>query len=370
MRKEQITDKEGICLITIFTMGSTLILGIGGDAKNDAWIAGIAGIIIALPLILIYSRISSLFQGKDLFDILNIVLGKVGGKIVSILYAWYAFHLGALVIRNFGEFINTVAMPETPMLVPMLFLGLVCIAAVKSGVEVMGRLSAYFLPIVIFIILVVNILAIPQFNISYIKPILGGGFSPIIKGGFSAFSFPFAETILFIGVLFTLKTKKSPYKVYFAGILFAGTVIVMLTVRNIVILGDLLGRLYFPSHVAVSRISIGDFLQRIEIAVAFVFVVCALIKSSICLFVASKGVSKIFNLHDYTSIVIQTGLLMIFFSYIVYENIMEMRYWAFKVYAYYAFPFQVIFPLLIWILAEVKTKKIQKTAYSTEKRIP
>ncbi len=357
MRKEQITDKEGICLLTIFTMGSTLILGVGGNAKNDAWIAAVVGIIMAIPMIFIYSRILSLFPGRDLFDILYIAFGKLFGKVFALLYIWYAFHLGALVIRNFGEFVNTVALPETPMLVPMLLLGTVCIFVARSGVEVMARTSAYLFPIVIFILVAVNALAIPQFELNFLKPVLSQGFAPVIKGGFAAFSFPFAETILFVGILFGLKTKRSAYKIYFPSVLFAGTVIVLLTIRNIVILGELLGKVYFPSHVAVSRIAIGEFLQRIEVTVAFVLVVCAFVKSAVCLFVACKGIGKVFNLNDYRSVVVQTGLLMIFLAYTYYESIMEMKYWAIKVYPYYAFPFQVIIPLIVWVVLEVKKRK-------------
>ncbi|MCX7711198.1 MAG: endospore germination permease [Clostridia bacterium] len=360
MYKEQITDREAISMLLLFVIGSTLIIGIGGDAKNDAWIAGIAGILMALPIILVYSRISSLFPGKDLFDILTSILGKVFGKTVAVLYIWYAFHLGALVIRNFGEFINTVAMPETPMLVPMLCLGLVCIVAVRAGIEVLGRISTYLVFPLMAIIMIVQILAIPELKPNYIKPFLSQGIMPILKGGFSAFAFPFAETILFIAVFFSLKTKRSPYKVYFSGLSIAGVLILLLTIRNIMVLGDLLGRLYFPSHVAVSRINIGNFLERIEVSVAFVFIVGAFVKTGVCLFAACRGIGKVFNLTDYKPIVIQTGLLMIYFSYIVYDSIMEMRNWAFKVYPYYAFPFQVILPLVIWIAAEIKTRKKAK----------
>jgi spore germination protein KB len=63
-----------------------------------------------------------------------------------------------------------------------------------------------------------------------------------------------------------------------------------------------------------------------------------------------------FNLKDYRSIVIQTGLLMIYFSYIVFDSSMEMKYWAFMVYPYYAFPMQVILPVIVWVLAEIKVK--------------
>lgn len=361
MYKEQITDKEGICLLTLFVMGSSLIIGVGGNAKNDAWIASIVGILMSLPVILVYSRMLALYPGKDLFDIISIAFGRILGKIIALFYIWYAFHLGALVMRNFGEFIDTVSLPETPMIVPLFFLGMACIYAVRMGMEVMSRISTYFLPIVLFIVVVVNLLAIPQFEMSNIKPILCQGVAPILKGGFSVFAFPFAETAVLLGVFFSLKTKKSPYKVYFSGIIFSGIVIVLLTIRNTVILGDMVGYLNFPSHVAVSRISVSEFLQRIEVSVAFIFVVCAFIKSSVCLYVASKGISKIFNLHDYRSVVIQIGLLMIFFSFTIYKNIMEMRYWAYNVYQYYAFPFQVILPIIIWVILEFKAKRMKKS---------
>jgi spore germination protein KB len=357
MHKEQITDKEAICLLVIFIMGSALLLGTGGEAKNDAWIAGILGLVMAIPMILIYSRILSLFPGKDVFEILTQSFGKVAGKTISILYIWYGFHLGALVIRNFGEFTNSVSMPETPIFVPMLILGLLAVATVRSGIEVMGRVSALILPVLIFIIAIVQVFAIPFLHLNYLKPVMANGIGPVLLGGFSAFSFPFAESVLFTGVFFSLKTRKSPYKVFLWGLLFAGFIVIMITTRNIAVLGGLRDKVYFPSHVAVSRFSIGNFLQRMEVTVVIVFIFGTLLKSSVCLFVTCKGIARLFNLQDYRSIVIQTGLLMIYFSYTVYENIMDMTFWAFKVYPYYAFPFQVLIPVLLWLAAEIKARK-------------
>ena len=357
MQKEEITDKEAICLFIIFIIGTSLIIGIGGEAKNDVWIAGIAGIIMFIPMLLVFSRILSIFQGKDLFDILNITLGKVIGKIVAIIYIWYAFHLGALVLRNFGEFINTVSMPETPMFVPLLCMGLLCIIASKLGIEVLGRTTTYFVPIIFFILVVVQMLSIPQLHLNHLKPILGNGLAPVLQGGFVTFSFPLAETVLFIGVFCSLKTKKSPFRVYYWGMMISAIIIITTTIRNVGVLGNIRDSFYYPSYAAVSRISVGDFVQRIEVTVSIVFIFSAFIKSSICLLVACKGIGKMFNLKDYRSIVIQTGLLMVYFSYIVYDNSMEMIYWARKVYPYYAFPMQVILPIIVWVLAEIKKKR-------------
>lgn len=360
MRKEQITNKEGICILMLFILGSTLIVGIGGHAKNDAWIAGIIAIFMTIPIILVYGRILSIFPGKDLYEILETLLGKTFGKIISVVYIWYAFHLGALVIRNFGEFINDMTMPETPMILPTLYLGLVCISAVKSGIETIGRVCAYVIPFFIFVVIIVQLLGISVIHLRYLKPILGNELSLIAKGAFSAFSFPFAEAVLFIGVLSSLKSKKSYYKVYFAGLFFAGIIIVVITIRNIAILDGFVSKVYFPSHVAVSRIKIGTFIERMEVTVSAVFALGVFTKTSICLLVTCKGIEKIFNLKDYRSIVIQTGLLMVFFSNVIYKSIMEMEYWAFKIYEFYAFPFQVIIPILLLIMAEIKVRSRNK----------
>jgi spore germination protein KB len=221
----------------------------------------------------------------------------------------------------------------------------------------MARTSTYFLPIVFFILVIVQLLAIPQFHIEYLKPVLGNGIYPVLTGGFATFSFPFCETVLFICLFSSLKSKKSPYKVYKLGVLITAFIFIIVSIRNIGVLGNTLASFYFPSYEAVRRIKIGDFLQRIDVTVSFVFFIGVLFKSSVCLLAAAKGVSKIFKLNDYRSTVIQIGLMMIYFAYIIYDNSMEMKYWAFKIYPYYAFPVQVIIPVIMWIFAEVKIRK-------------
>ena len=122
MKNENISERQGIILITLFIIGSTFLIGSGGAAKQDAWIAVIIAILCSIILLLMYSRILSLYPGKDLFDILQIVMGKFTGKIISTLMIWFAFHLGALVLRNLSEFTNILIFADTPVVMPMIFL--------------------------------------------------------------------------------------------------------------------------------------------------------------------------------------------------------------------------------------------------------
>ncbi|WP_340147249.1 GerAB/ArcD/ProY family transporter [Ruminiclostridium josui] len=64
MLKEQISDKEGIILLLMFIIGTTMIIGAGGNAKNDAWISAILATVFFIPMLLIYSRLLFDFSRK------------------------------------------------------------------------------------------------------------------------------------------------------------------------------------------------------------------------------------------------------------------------------------------------------------------
>ena len=360
LHKEIISDKQGICLVIMFILGSTLLLGTGGGiAKKDGWLAIIIGIVYAAPAIYIYSRLLSKFHGHDLFDILQLVFGKFLGKCISVLYIWFAFHLGALVERNFTDFTETAVYPDTPVVFPLIFFVLLFIWCVKLGIEVLGRWSEFYIIIVLLLILTVTIiLSLPLLNFNNLRPFLYDGIKPILTSAFLGFSFPFAETVVFMMVFSSLKTKNSSYKVYFKGLITGGIIILLVSLRNILILGaDSISRDYFPSYVAVSTIKIGDFIQRLEIAVSTVLLLNVFVKVSICLLAVCKGLEKVFELDDYRFLVTPMALLMAAFSIIVYPNIMESVRWAFKIWPYYSFFFQAILPLIIFIVAEIKFRQ-------------
>jgi spore germination protein KB len=359
MVKEYISDKQGICLMILFIMGSTFIVGVGGAAKENSWISVILGVILALPAVIVYARLLSLYPHKDLFDILIHVFGSFLGRILCIVYVWFAFHLATLVLRNFLEFASSVVFPDTPAWVLPLFLVTLINWIIKSGIEVLGRCAEYFIIFVMILIFSITIgLSIPSMDINNILPIMYDGFKPIFTSAFDAFSFPFAETIIFTMCLSSLKTTKSIYKVYFLGLIIGGFFIFIATLRNLLVLGaDTIAQNYFPSNMAVSVIHLGDLLQRLEISVSAVFILCVFIKASVCLLGICNGISKIFNLSDHKFISTPVCALTFSFSLFIYTNTMEMNEWAFKVWPYYAFLFQAILPAIIIIVAEIKNRK-------------
>ena len=357
MRNEVISERQGVILIILFILGSTFLIGSGGQSKQDAWIAIIIAISWSVVLLLMFSRILSLYPGKDLFDILQIIMGKYIGKIIGILMMWFAFHLGTLVLRNLSEFTNTLVLPDTPVVLPMVFFIILIIWCIKEGIEVLGRWSEFFIWVVILLFSTISILSISNMNISRLKPILSSGVQPLLKGALSSLSFPFGETVVFTMVFSNIAKAKNYKRTFIVGLLIGGGLIFLATLRNILVLGsDTISNVYFPSTMAISLIHLGQLLQRLEMVVTIIFLVCVFVKVSICVFAVCNGISKIFGFEDHRFIATPVVLMMLNFSFFVYGSTMETSYWAFNIWPYYSFIFEVILPLLIFIVAEIRNR--------------
>lgn len=360
MDSEIITEKQLIAILTTFLIGSSLILGPGSQAGRDAWIAVAFAMLFTIPVYSIYGRIVSLFPGEGLFEIIILVFGKIIGKIIVLLFSGYVFFLGVLVIRDFTEFIKIVTLHNTPQFIIAFFFILLSIWASKSGIEVIGRWIAAVLPLILVAIFVVSVLLIPYIDLDNIKPILEDGIAPVLMPAFSVFSFPFTEVVAVLIVFGNLGKRDSPYKVLFWSLLIGGITILLVTLRSILTLGESnMSVLYFASYASVRLIHIGDFLERIEISVVIVFMLGGFVKISICLLAVCRGVARVMSFQKYRQIVAPIGLMMLLFSIFVFSSATEMFDWTENYYSYYAFPYEVFFPVIIWIGAEIKAQKLR-----------
>ncbi|WFD10173.1 GerAB/ArcD/ProY family transporter [Tepidibacter hydrothermalis] len=359
MNKEIISDKQGIALIILFIVGTSSIQASGLDAKQDLWITVILSIFMALPVVILFGRLHVIFPQKDLFDIIEICFGKFIGKIIIMLFTFFCFETGSEVLRNFGQFVNIVTLHDTPLVIPDTIMIILCIWAVKEGIELTGRWSEFFILIVIGFLFVSVLLLIPDINMNNISPTLYNGAKPVMQGAFIVFLFPFTQILPFTMAFSTFKRKTSPYKVYTVGLIIGGILIFVISVTNILVLGiNQASIVYHPSYFTTGRIDIGNFVQRVEVIITTIFSLGAFIKISIYLLGACKGVVKIFGYVDYRFIVMPIALSMLNLSCFIVDNIMEFWEWTDEVWKYYGLFFQVILPIIIWITCEIKKNRV------------
>lgn len=356
MQRSHITVWQGISITAMFILGSPAVMGAANEAGADSCLGVVIGLLLAVPAVLVYARVKRLRPGEDMYGALIWAFGRVVGKVLAALITWYALHLGALTLHSFTRFIGATALPQTPQAVTALMVGAVAVWAVKSGQNTLGRWSTVFFLAVACTLAATLVLAIPYYDAGNLLPAAYGGAAPLLAGGTTAFA-TFAEVVVLLFALSSFKEGASPYSALIGGVAAGGLALFLLSLRDTLILGgETLGKRYYPSYTAVRVISFGDFFQRFEIIVGGVFLLCGLLKAAVCLMAAARGIARLFDIKEHKKIAAPTALLMTVLSVMLFKSPMEMPDWM-EIYKYYAFSFQVLIPLAVWIAAEVRSRR-------------
>lgn len=350
------------CLFALMLLGNSIIMGVGDQALNSSWLAVLIAMLAAIPLLLISSRLVKLFPNMSIYQIVVLIFGKAGGMICSGIFVWYCVELGALVIRNITEFIQIVTIMDTSQYVFAVAVLLLSIWCAKSGLHVMARCALYGIPAIVLITVATAAAGIKDMHFWRLLPLIGVEWRQFAAASCVVFAFPFMETITLSSQAYMINVKKgqSIYKATVIGVLLGGMLLMFITMRNILMMSNAV-RTYtiFSSYSAVGILSVGEFFTRFEAMITASLLLAAFMKLSVCLIVAAKGVTGILGIQDYRDAVVPISLMMLFMGSGLMKNFQHLIEFIY-IYPYYAFPVQVLVPVITWIAAEVKAKKIKK----------
>ncbi len=356
MGKEVITTKQAIAILVTFEIGSALIHTAHTKDNQDFWISYLAAAVFTLFTFFMYSRIMSLFPGKNLLDINKELFGKIAGSIIYGTYIFYAFSIGIFVTRHFTEAVQVSSLPEMPQYAFAIPMILVCIYISKNGVETLGRWCMFSLPINFFIFLLTIAFSSYLFDFQNLKPAFQNSVSLLADNALNAYTLPFGESVVFLLLIDSLKNRQKTLKVFYISLAMGMGTIIFATLRNILILGtENIQFLTTPSISGVSVIQITSFVERIEVIVIVNFIICGIAKITVCLIGAAKGTAKLLKLDSDRQVIVPIGLLILMLSFNVFRNAMHLIKW-FDVYRLVFLPVQILFPLAAWVTAEIKVK--------------
>ncbi|WP_066507759.1 GerAB/ArcD/ProY family transporter [Abyssisolibacter fermentans] len=143
MDKEVIKVRQSIAIILLFVTGEFSILASGLAAKKDSWIAVLIAIIFSLMLMFVYLGILKLKSHQNLLDAILNVFGKYIGKIIIVFYTYYFFDLIGLVLRDFVQFAEATSYDKTPIIVPGIFMMILCVWVLKKGLVTLCRWAEF-----------------------------------------------------------------------------------------------------------------------------------------------------------------------------------------------------------------------------------
>lgn len=360
-KDSKISSYQLFTLLSGFMIGSALIISPSTGANNDAWLSFLIGLSAGSVLLILYVSISRLNPSSTLIGILIKNFGKVLGILVSILYIWYFVHLAALVLRNFGEYSLTTAYPETPILFVIICFTFIVILSVRSGIEVIGRISEIFALILIVVLTIVFISLISKFEFDNFKPVLSKGMKPVLRSAFEVTAFPFGETVVFLMVFKYTNKQNRLYRASLFSLLFTGSLLLSAIIRNLMVLGTgMTSKDVFPSHIVFRLIPGLDVDPLLDINLT----VAGIVKVGICFYAASTGIAELLSLDDYRPFVLPLSAFIVSLSIWVYGSLMEMVQWATEIWPYYSIPFQILIPIILLIVSLIRRGKGHKARQS------
>ncbi len=151
------------------------------EAGRDAWLSIIAAGLLALGSMSLILAIMLRHPGKNIWQLIEGLLGRVLAKGVALLYVVF-YWLGAIVItRMFWELVGTGVLQRTPVWVLLLMTGVVVIYALTVGLSAIARFSE----LTLWGLVALSVFVLPLHESLHwvdLLPVGGEGLMPILRG--------------------------------------------------------------------------------------------------------------------------------------------------------------------------------------------
>lgn len=363
MKKSQMIYKnEFIVLITnIISLNALLTfpLSMAKIAGTAGWILTLIIVAFAFLGVVLLYKLYEPFNGRDIIEIAGIAGGKKLEIIIGFLVLIQVLYGGVVVARQFGESLNIIALPNSPVgfVIFLLMIGSGVVACL--GLKTIARVSFMFYKIIGGGILLILLGVIDKFKIVNLFPILGlkGGLS--IKNGFIGISWFSGILGYFIFVPF-LKEKENSKEVLYKTIGISGILLFIITfVYQGVFNYPANTKQFIPLYSLSRSIQQGGKIERIEAIFFIIWVISALTFISIASLVGAYLFRRLFNL-EYSKPLILGILVIIFSCSLMYKNIIGEETYFVYLYRRVSYITSYIIPIILFIIANIKSKKVMK----------
>ncbi|MFC5703686.1 endospore germination permease [Cohnella faecalis] len=359
--KERISVKQMTILVMFTIVGDTIIFipaQTAAIAKQDSLLSACLSLLLGLGIGWIIWRLSLLLENSSFFEFNRSLLGKWIGSCIFGCYLFYFLLTGAAVVRNIGNFLVTHIMPQTPIRALLFILLITIVWTMKHGLETIARSGELLFPLaaVLFVMLIAFLL--PDFNWSNMMPVLGEGVSPVLFGGIVTSGVTYGELIVIVMILPLVKREKNKKRDFFLGIALGGVVLTTITGVSILVLGQYLtSKHIYPSYAMARKISIGHFLERMEVILAINWIITSFFKSVIYYYGFVTGLSQWVKVPDYRLLIFPCAFLIYGISFLLAPNVVYFNLIGFKYWPYWDMTMAVLLPLALLAIHAVKRKK-------------
>ena len=159
---------------------------------------------------------------------------------------------------------------------------------------------------------------LPQSELTELKPIMEAEPLTMLHTIFVVISYPFGQSVVF-SMLFPLVNKQSHMG---RDVLFmaaaAGLLLTIILLTSLLVLGSFLSEsTIYTTFFLAKKVSIGDFLQRMEAILTTAWIVTTFFKTVLYYYASILGTAQLFKLKSYQSLIWVAALILFGLSIVV-----------------------------------------------------
>lgn len=184
--KDRITTPQAAIIVINYVLGTGILTLPRTSAEKvktpDVWLTVILGGLIAMIAGIILVKISQQFPEKTFYQYSQEIVGKWVGRLLSLLLVCYFLMMCGFHARSLTEVTSSLLLEGTPpwaILMPFMWTSLYLI---MGGINPIARLFEMIFPITVGTFLVIVFSSFKMFEVDNLRPVLGLGIIPVLKG--------------------------------------------------------------------------------------------------------------------------------------------------------------------------------------------
>lgn len=358
--KKHVRVSELAITLALFEVGSTSLFLIGGEAKQDAWLAMLIGAVAGFLLLCLHLSIHRMEPKLDLFQLFRQYTGKYLGGLINLSFIGYFALEASRNLRDMGEVTLTVLLPGTPLLSVMFIIILVVSNTVRYGPEVLFLICLVILPFVAlgYAIIAIMVMATGLIHFNHMLPVLEHGWGPVLKSAIPGIlSFPFGQVVVFLAFYPLSAARPQIMSKVMNAYCLSSLFLIFINQINILVLGPVLAsNSALPLLQTVQLIELTEVFERIDPIFALVLFLSLGIKLAVFFSGAVVGATRTIGMSQKKATALIGAIIFAlgFISPTYTEFIKVGREIAVK----YWWPiFQIGLPVLLLIVMLLRRKK-------------
>ncbi len=320
------------------------------DADQDLWLSPVWASSVGFLTVYLAHRLHRLYPRQTLIQYSENILGRVAGKLIGFVYLLFFLHVNGIILREYAEFVIGTFLTRTPMIIVVASMVFVCAAAVRGGLEVIGRSAEVFGPLVTLLLTSIFLILIPELDLKNMLPIMDQGIGPSLIGAVTPMGW-FSEFLL---VSFLFPYLADQEKGLQWGMIAVTSVMFTIVLSNLgawLLLDELTAKLNYPVMTAVGYINIAGFFEHLESVVMAIWVAGTFVKVAVFHYALSLGTAQWLKLCDYRPLVLPLGLLLVLFAFWAAPDFFDLSHALATTLPFYLLFFQTLIPACLLLIA-------------------